>query len=158
MIVMLGHLSGNTIAVGVDHLLYGWLFFGVVVMLMFYVGGRWSEPDAQRQARQPAPGRSAPGGRGLVLTGCGYCHPGGAARAKGWMPGRVAGERAGAAGPTAARGRKQNGTSSPSSSTPPEVNQVWVHRVWVPYVAYYRRGAGPQAGELGQFRWPQDNH
>ena len=28
MIVMLGHLSGNTIAVGVDHLIYGWLFFG----------------------------------------------------------------------------------------------------------------------------------
>jgi exosortase A len=48
MIVMLGHLSGNTIAVGVDHLLYGWVFFGLVVMLMFYVGGRWSEPDPQR--------------------------------------------------------------------------------------------------------------
>ncbi len=42
MIVMLGHLSGNTIAVGVDHLLYGRLFFGVVGMLMFYMGGRWS--------------------------------------------------------------------------------------------------------------------
>lgn len=47
MIVMLGHLSGNTIAVGVDHLLYGWVFFGLVVMLMFFVGGRWSEPNAQ---------------------------------------------------------------------------------------------------------------
>jgi exosortase A len=45
MIVMLGHLSGNTIAVGVDHLIYGWVFFGVVVMLMFYVGGRWTEHD-----------------------------------------------------------------------------------------------------------------
>ena len=45
MIVMLGHLSGNTLAVGVDHLLYGWVFFGVVVMLMFFIGARWSEPD-----------------------------------------------------------------------------------------------------------------
>lgn len=43
MIVMLGHLSGNTLAVGVDHLIYGWLFFGVVIMLMFWVGSRWRE-------------------------------------------------------------------------------------------------------------------
>jgi exosortase A len=45
MIVMLGHLSGNTIAVGVDHLIYGWVFFGVVIMIMFVIGARWSEPD-----------------------------------------------------------------------------------------------------------------
>ena len=45
MIVMLGHLSGNTLAVGVDHLLYGWVFFGVVIMLMFVVGARWAEPE-----------------------------------------------------------------------------------------------------------------
>ena len=43
LVVMLGHISGNTIAVGFDHLIYGWLFFGVVIMLMFLVGGRWSE-------------------------------------------------------------------------------------------------------------------
>ena len=46
MIVMLGHLSGNTIAVGVDHLIYGWVFFGVVIVIMFLIGARWSEPDA----------------------------------------------------------------------------------------------------------------
>ena len=45
MIVMLGHLSGNTIAVGVDHLIYGWIFFGVVIMIMFLIGARWAEPD-----------------------------------------------------------------------------------------------------------------
>jgi exosortase A len=44
-IVMLGHVSGNTIAVGVDHLIYGWVFFGVVVLLMFMIGARWSEPE-----------------------------------------------------------------------------------------------------------------
>jgi len=43
MIVMLGHLSGNKLAVGVDHLIYGWLFFGVVMMLMFIIGARWTE-------------------------------------------------------------------------------------------------------------------
>jgi exosortase A len=45
MIVMLGHLSGNKIAVGVDHLIYGWVFFGVVILLMFFIGARWSEPE-----------------------------------------------------------------------------------------------------------------
>jgi exosortase A len=43
MIVMIGHFSGNTLAVGVDHLLYGWIFFGIVIMAMFAIGSRWSE-------------------------------------------------------------------------------------------------------------------
>ena len=54
MIVMLGHLSGNTIAVGVDHLVYGWAFFGVVIMLMFLIGARWSEPDQPVAVGVPA--------------------------------------------------------------------------------------------------------
>ena len=45
MIVMLGHYSGNTIATGVDHLIYGWLFFGVVIMIMFLICARWAEPE-----------------------------------------------------------------------------------------------------------------
>lgn len=48
MIVMLGHLSNNRIATGVDHLVYGWVFFGVVIMTMFMIGSRWSEPDRPR--------------------------------------------------------------------------------------------------------------
>lgn len=55
-IVMLGHLSGNRIAVGVDHLLYGWVFFGIVIFVMFAVGMRWAEPDA------PAPAAAGTGG------------------------------------------------------------------------------------------------
>lgn len=43
MIVMIGHLSGNTLAVGVDHLIYGWVFFGIVIMAMFAIGARWIE-------------------------------------------------------------------------------------------------------------------
>jgi exosortase A len=45
MIVMLGHLSGNKIAVDVDHLIYGWLFFGVVILLMFWIGSFWREDE-----------------------------------------------------------------------------------------------------------------
>lgn len=43
MIVMLGHLSGNRLAVGVDHLIYGWLFFGLVITVMFVIGARWRQ-------------------------------------------------------------------------------------------------------------------
>lgn len=57
LIVMLAHLSGNKIAVGVDHLLYGWVFFGVIILVMFFVGARWSEPEA---APAPGPRGAAP--------------------------------------------------------------------------------------------------
>ena len=54
MIVMIGHLSGMRYAVGVDHLIYGWIFFGVVMLLLFWLGSWWredlrSEPDAPPQ-------------------------------------------------------------------------------------------------------------
>lgn len=50
LIVMIGHLSGNELAVGVDHLIYGWIFFGFVMLLMFWIGGRFREERAQRHA------------------------------------------------------------------------------------------------------------
>ncbi len=46
LIVLIGHLSGNKLAVGVDHLFYGWVFFGIVIGLMYMIGVRWAEPDA----------------------------------------------------------------------------------------------------------------
>ncbi|MDO8651009.1 MAG: exosortase A [Undibacterium sp.] len=52
MIVMIGHLSGMTLAVGVDHLIYGWLFFGLVMFFMFWVGSFWRE--APENPNQPA--------------------------------------------------------------------------------------------------------
>lgn len=45
LIVMTGHLSDMTLAVGVDHLIYGWIFFGVVMMLLFWIGSFWREDD-----------------------------------------------------------------------------------------------------------------
>ncbi|WP_421621952.1 exosortase A [Alkalilimnicola ehrlichii] len=42
-IVMIGHLSDMRLAAGVDHLLYGWVFFGVVILLMFLIGALWRE-------------------------------------------------------------------------------------------------------------------
>jgi exosortase/archaeosortase family protein len=61
MIVMIGHLSGNKLAVGVDHLIYGWVFFGVVIGIMFVVGARWADPAPAEDGSGPAP--AAPPGR-----------------------------------------------------------------------------------------------
>lgn len=47
LIVMLGHLSNNQLAAGVDHIIYGWVFFGVVLSAMFFIGGRWSQAPAK---------------------------------------------------------------------------------------------------------------
>ena len=51
MIVMLGHLSNNRLAVGVDHIIYGWIFFGVVMLLLFWVGSFWQEDEPAVQGR-----------------------------------------------------------------------------------------------------------
>jgi EpsI family protein len=61
MIVMIGHLSSNRLAVGADHLLYGWVFFGVVIGVMFWIGARWRQPeaDAPRSLGWAAGGRPA---------------------------------------------------------------------------------------------------
>lgn len=43
LIVMTGHLSEMQLAVGVDHLIYGWIFFGLVMLLLFWIGSFWRE-------------------------------------------------------------------------------------------------------------------
>lgn len=55
MIVMLGHLSGMKIAVGVDHIIYGWVFFGVVMALSFWVGSFWEDPPDFARQDNPGP-------------------------------------------------------------------------------------------------------
>ncbi|MFK7886874.1 MAG: exosortase A [Gammaproteobacteria bacterium] len=61
-IVMIAHFSDMQHAVGVDHLIYGWLFFGVLIFLMFWIGGRYAdEPQATSAA-------SRSGGATLALS------------------------------------------------------------------------------------------
>ena len=70
IIVMLGHLSNNEIATGVDHLVYGWIFFGVVIMALFFVGARWAEdpPDDTVSSDNAAvPPAAWAGSRGAAL-------------------------------------------------------------------------------------------
>ncbi|WP_426071139.1 exosortase A [Janthinobacterium sp. DSP2-3-3] len=67
LIVMLGHLSNMRLAVGVDHLIYGWLFFGVVVLLLFWLAARWRELPLARAALPPvSPGASMAGMRAAI--------------------------------------------------------------------------------------------
>lgn len=45
MIVMIAHLSDMTLALGVDHFIYGWVFFGLVMLLLFWIGAFWREDE-----------------------------------------------------------------------------------------------------------------
>lgn len=55
IIVLLGHYSGMTLAVGVDHLIYGWVWFGIVMLAMFWVGAYWREDIDEPQKEVGAP-------------------------------------------------------------------------------------------------------
>jgi len=62
LIVMIGHLSNNRLAVGVDHLIYGWVFFGLVMALLFWAGSFWQQaPAASPSAQEGIAGRLAGG-------------------------------------------------------------------------------------------------
>lgn len=45
MVVLIGHWSDMRLAAGVDHLIYGWVFFGLVMALLFWCGGYWRDAD-----------------------------------------------------------------------------------------------------------------
>lgn len=42
-IVMLAHYTDNRLGVSVDHIIYGWFFFGIVMLLLFWLGSFWAE-------------------------------------------------------------------------------------------------------------------
>jgi exosortase A len=70
-IVMIGHLSNNQLAVGVDHIVYGWLFFGVVMLLLFWFGSFWHEAPLiaeGQKARTSMPSMSPPQRSQLYLA------------------------------------------------------------------------------------------
>ncbi len=63
MIVMIGHFSNMELATGVDHLIYGWIFFGLVMFLMFWVGSYWRQDTDVPAAVHANAGPLAPVGR-----------------------------------------------------------------------------------------------
>lgn len=65
MIVMIGHSSDMTLAVGVDHLIYGWFFFGIVIFIMFLVGSFFRDARPEQKSAQAT---SLDGGSDLDLS------------------------------------------------------------------------------------------
>lgn len=70
-IMMLAHVTDNALAVGVDHLVYGWVFFSFVMLVMLWVGSKF----ADRPLTDPVVAADAPrasvsrGGLGVALSG-----------------------------------------------------------------------------------------
>lgn len=52
-IVMIGHLTGSSMILGVEHTTYGWVLFGFVVFALFWWAARWIE-EPMPQANEPA--------------------------------------------------------------------------------------------------------
>ena len=44
LIVMIAVLSDMKLALGIDHIIYGWVFFGLVIFLLFWLGSFWRDP------------------------------------------------------------------------------------------------------------------
>ncbi len=61
-IVMIAYLSDMRIATGVDHILYGWVFFGIVMLLLFWFGSFWREEpvDDSSVLKKPQAGTVVP--------------------------------------------------------------------------------------------------
>ena len=56
IIVMIGHHIDMRYAKGFDHLFIGWVFFGIVMMLLFWMGSFWHEDESQVTADNPGSG------------------------------------------------------------------------------------------------------
>jgi len=75
MIVMIGHTSGMQLATGVDHIIYGWAFFGLVMFIMFWIGSYWREDEAPAPAPAAAAPRDAGTGTQLATATAGRILP-----------------------------------------------------------------------------------
>lgn len=61
IVVMLGHWSDMRIGTGVDHLIYGWMFFGLVMFLIFWLGAMFREDQDPLPMTSPDPHPAAQG-------------------------------------------------------------------------------------------------
>lgn len=66
-IVMIAHLSDMKLATGIDHLIWGWAFFGIVMLIVFSIGAIWREPEVA--PAQPAMGATISAHSGGVVLG-----------------------------------------------------------------------------------------
>jgi exosortase A len=61
-IVLLAHKVDPKLAVGIDHVIYGWVFFTFVILLLFMLGFKWHElqPDKPDVRTSVEPGEGGP--------------------------------------------------------------------------------------------------
>jgi len=55
--ILIGEYFGLQYATGTDHLIFGWQFFGLVLLLLFLAGWPWHEPDSVMNAPRMTIGR-----------------------------------------------------------------------------------------------------
>ena len=48
-IVIIAHLSDYKLATGVDHIIYGWIFFSIVILIMFWLGSYFRDDNVSEQ-------------------------------------------------------------------------------------------------------------
>ena len=56
-IVLIAHYSNMKLAVGIDHFIYGWLFFGIIMLLLFWVGSQFADHDVHEVLDGSGPGK-----------------------------------------------------------------------------------------------------
>lgn len=67
-IVAIAHYSDMKYATGFDHLIYGWLFFGFVIMLMFWIGGKFADPmDEDKPVKADSAGNAIEINNGSII-------------------------------------------------------------------------------------------
>lgn len=50
-IILIGYFSDMKYATGVDHLVYGWIFFAIVIVLLIFIGNLWSDQVFQKERK-----------------------------------------------------------------------------------------------------------
>jgi exosortase A len=70
-IVLIGHWSDMRYATGVDHILYGWIFFSLVLLGLMWIGMRFREDGHRAEALAVAP-VLAPRGAGPALVAASF--------------------------------------------------------------------------------------
>ena len=67
-IVLIGHLSENELATGVDHLIYGWIFFGFVMTILFWAGSRFRDASPASTVQRAVGVNAAVARPGAMVT------------------------------------------------------------------------------------------
>lgn len=68
MLVYIGEKSNMRFGFGADHYLYGWLFFGLVLLAGFWLGARFADPQQKQEKTQLK--LTVPNANSKLLGGC----------------------------------------------------------------------------------------